>query len=269
MSSLLKDAKDFYSMFYKANIWDEIAATKILINLNEYEDRLSIVLQIYKIVLESSKSSDSIKRYVTTDLSINEVAEVLGKNTNNIKSELYYFNSTVGRSLMVGDYSILRIVITRGDIDDYLWKEIYERIEKCNIVYGNRLFAEKKIFTNKNLLIHIPKVKGVKKYVTDDEFNHFMRLIEPYFISVRKKKQRLINESNIVDYFNYIMNPAITLAGADLTRRNKVLSLMGLDTKKVFNNEFNIIKSADNKVTTNDNVVKNENIGYIAKRVQY
>ena len=38
MSSLLKDAKDFYSMFYKANIWDEIAATKILINLNEYED---------------------------------------------------------------------------------------------------------------------------------------------------------------------------------------------------------------------------------------
>lgn len=240
MSSLLKDAKTYYPLFFTNNEWSEALTRDNFQNKwksrEDYDRRTGIIKEIYQIILNSSKTTPLIKKWIETPLSIQSVAELSGVNINTVKSNLYYFNMIIGRQLEYKGENLLKLCVTREEITQSEWQEIAGIRNSFLIKMGDKVYKNEKIFTSKNLLINIPKSGKPYAYedISEEEFNAFIKLIAPYFTSVRSKNQKLINESRVTGtgYFQYLLTPHVTLREKDIKRREMILKLLDPATKK-------------------------------------
>lgn len=226
MSSLLKDAKEFYSELYERGQWKvDLNEQVVGANANLIR-RLGIIRKIYEIILSSKKSTTGIVKWVTSSLSINAVAELLDENPSNLKSELWYFNQTIGSKLEVNGISILRKCIIQKNMSDQELMEMEEIV--ADFISNNelKLFYRKRLLDNKNLLVNIPAKSELHRNISDTEFDSLLEVIKPYFISQRKLNQQFINNSSATGYMNYIMTEGAELNELDKIRKNKVLALL-------------------------------------------
>lgn len=239
MGSLLKDAKNYYTLFFQNGQWDESKTQNNFYDKwSDYDKRAKLIKEIYDIILDSPKNSETIKKWVSTGLSIQSIAEVSGINTNTIKSTLYYFNITIGSLLDYNGENLLKLCITRKDITSFDWQAIGDIMDRFFINMGEKIYSGEKIFSSRNLLVNIPRKGELHRNITEEEFEAFLKLIAPYFTTVRSKNQRLINESRVTGYFHYLFTPHASLQERDIMRREKILKLLDKDTKKLLKEKF-------------------------------
>lgn len=236
MSKILSDAKKLYPLFFKEGQWDDAMAAALLEGKKDIEKRKAVVHSIYKMILDKDESAlnKHVQKWIRTGLSLADVAGVDGINVNTLKSSINYFNKTIGKDLSIYKGNILKVCVVDNDLVSNDWLEIEGCLEFVAIKYGKRIYKKEKVISNKNLLVNISK-KELCREISDEEFNVFMRLIEPYFINQRKLAQEKINNSvEAVGYFNYITTPGIVLSEKDMRRRKRILDLLDEETVKEF-----------------------------------
>lgn len=226
MSSLLMSAKKLYPLFFKNGQWYRDYIGEVLGDKNNIEQREEYIKKIYEIVLNSSKSNDVIRKWITTPLSIQDVARVMKYSESAVKSRLYYFNNTVGAALTVKGEDVLKNCVLNENPDwellDHILDEFYSNI-------GRRLTIGTALIQKKDMLIHIPRRAPVHKDVSDKEFNNYLKLLADYFMASRKKRQQQIDKSLLNGYFWYLVSGDSNLSAEEIDRRNKILKLAGKD----------------------------------------
>lgn len=236
MSKILSDAKKLYPIFFRDDQWNDEMAATVLESKKDVEKRKKVIRAIYDIILDKEENvlNKHVQKWIRTGLSLADVANLDGINVNTLKSSINYFNKTIGNDLTIYNGNVLKVCVVENDLVSNDWDEIEGCLEFIAIKYGKRIYKKEKVISNKNMLVNIPK-KELCRQISDEEFNVFMRLIEPYFVSQRKIAQEKINNSvDAVGYFNYITMPGIVLSEKDLRRRKVILDLLDEDTVKEF-----------------------------------
>jgi hypothetical protein len=231
MSTILSDAKNFYNDFYDRGTWNDEMAKKTLYGKKDINKRKECLREIYKIIMDNPDVSDGIKYWVKTNHSIQETANLMFITLSKLKSQIYYFNSTIGNDLTYDEKNIIIYCLYTENINDNAWKEINKKIETVKIKNCKKMYKKESLLNNKNILVNIPR-KEYSNHVSDEKFSSFLNLIRPYFVNERKIVQQRINESylNEAGYLNYLMTPGVSLSQTDKERLAKIKKLLDEDT---------------------------------------
>lgn len=233
MSTILNDAKTYYSDFFERDTWCEELADKTLDGLKDKNKRKECIRETYNLILEAPDISEAVKLWVKRGYSFQDTAIRCGISNDKIKNQSYYINKTLGKNLTFEKDNILSLCLKHVEITKNEWEEINKILQA--VITKRRSKAENigRLLDNRSLLINIPR-KEYKTEIDETEFNLFLRLIQPYFINERKKTQQEINEKYLdaAGYLNYIMTPGIELSSNDKRRLEKVKSLLDSRTLK-------------------------------------
>lgn len=260
MSTFLNDAKTFYHDFFDRGTWSDIFASEILYGKEDINKRKECIKEIYKIIMDNEAVSDAVKDWVKTNHSIQDTAKIKGVSVSMVKNQIYYINTTIGGDLTYRESNILMLCLLTEKISEYDWKEINKIIQAVKIKRCKSMYNKESILNSRNLLVNIPR-KEYNTAITDNQFNDFLRLITPYFITERKRIQLRINTEFLDEagYINYIMTPGITLSELDKQRLKKIKSLLDEETLNTYK-QLHKAKLLD--ITGVEEEMKNEEADY-------
>lgn len=233
MATILGDAKIFYPEFFKDDAWNDKMADNILNGKSDLKNRKIVIKFTYKVILENSKLNDIVKNWIRTTLSLEKVAELNGIPLTKIRNMQNYAARTLGEDLSYNGDNFIHLMLYRDDISKEDWKEIDTILKQVRMKRGKEIYGRKPLIQNKDLLVNIPAKEFNSNSGSDAEWNHFMQLITPYFISERKKAQKLINTeySDQAAYLNYLITPGIKMTDVDKKRYKEIKDLLGDDNE--------------------------------------
>lgn len=229
MSTILGDAKVFYPEFYKNDTWNEEMANNILNGKSDLKNRKIVIKFTYRVILENNRLNDIIKQWVKSSLSLEKIAELRGITLTKIRNMQNYAARTLGEDLSYEGINFIHLMLYKDDISKEDWKEIDAQIKLVKMKRGKEIGTRRPLLQNKDLLVNIPAREFECTLDNDAEWNHFMQLLKPYFISERKKVQKLINTkyAKQAAYLNYLITPGIKMTDADKRRYQEIKSLLG------------------------------------------
>lgn len=234
METLLYTAKRFYHDFYKNEAWDMISARQLLEGKDYIDTRIYIVKMIYELILDNENIDEQVKKWVITNKSLKELAELGNSNIAKLRNQQNYTAKTLGTDLCIGEENLLHYVIYRQDISDETWEEIDSKIKMTRIKIVHKS-DRSNLIQNKDILLNIPKKHFAIELDSNAKWNHFLMKIKPYLVSERRKVQEEINTeyADAVAYFNYIITPGVSLTDIDKQRYNELKELLGEDNSTI------------------------------------
>ena len=240
MATILGDAKVFYPEFFKNDAWNEELANNILNGKSDIKNRKIVIKFTYRVILENNKLNDIIKQWIRSSLSLEKIAGLKGISLIKIRNMQNYAARTLGEDLSYDGINFIHLMLNKDDISKEDWEEIDTQIKLVKMKRGKEISNRKPLFQNKDLLVNIPAREFACTLDSEAEWNHFMQLLRPYFISERKKTQKLINTeySKQAAYLNYLITPGIKMTDDDKRRYQEIKNLLGEDNE--------IIQTVDN-----------------------
>ena len=229
MSSLLFDAKGYYSLFYPEGRWDPSTALLHMKDFSHVELRCKIIQAVYNEIfsMNSDRNMEVIKEWIRSGDSLNVISQKYQCNVNTIKSSIKYYNDHVGSCLYIGNKSIFHILMNTQTLTSDLGKDISSRINE--FVAKSRSKRENitgtSYLNSSNLMISIPRGKMCRE-IQEEEFRWLYKIIYPYSVEIRKRVQQEISQSKTAGYLNYLLVPGQELSEIDQNRREKILSLL-------------------------------------------
>ena len=238
--SILYEAQSYYNKFFKDEAWDENGANHILKGKSDLKNRKIVVKFCYKMIFDNRKLNDAVKDWVKTGLSLEQVANLHGISIYQMKNMQNYAARTYKKDLSLGDEDYIHLMVYKEEISKEEWKQIDTQIKQVRLKRGKEIGERKPLIQNKDILINIPARQFKESLENQAEWNAFIQLIKPYFISERKRVQELVNTeyADQAAYLNYIITPGVKLTEDDKKRYKELKKLLGEDNE--------IIKSADN-----------------------
>lgn len=233
MATILGDAKSFYPEFFKDDAWNEELANNILNDKSDLKNRKIVIKFTYRVILDNNRLNDAIKQWIKSSLSLEKVAELRGITLIKIRNMQNYAARTLGEDLSYNGTNFIHLMLYKDDISKEDWKEIDAQIKLVKMKRGKEIGTRKPLLQNKDLLVNIPAREFTCALDNDAEWNHFMQLLKPYFISERKKAQKLINTeySRQAAYLNYLITPGIKMTDVDKRRYQEIKNLLGEDNE--------------------------------------
>lgn len=218
--SVLKQAKDYYDLFFVNGKFDKEKASITLGKFNDTDRRVEIIERVYKSILDASYISDITKIWISNSGSIETAVELykIKKKDNELtidsgKSKVNYDIIKVKGCMYIpyGDSfrSIFDMLLNFDNITDEEWGSFEDKIKE--FILGS---ATRELKTS-DMLISINK-KLINDHCDNDKFKEFLKLISPYSRSVKNKIQSLINEcEEECGYFNFLFGDTSELNEED------------------------------------------------------
>lgn len=233
MATILGDAKNFYPEFFKDDTWNEKMANNILNGKSDLKNRKIVIKFTYRVILDNNRLNDVIKQWIKNSLSLEAVAKINGITLIKIRNMQNYAARTLGEDLSYKGINFIHLMLYRDDISKEDWKEIDTQIKLVKMKRGKEIGTRKPLLQNKDLLVNIPAREFACTLDNEAKWNHFMQLLRPYFISERKKAQKMINTeySEQAAYLNYLITPGIKMTDDDKRRYQEIKSLLGEDNE--------------------------------------
>lgn len=234
METLLCTAKRFYHDFYKNEAWDMKSARQLLEGKDYIDTRIYIIKMIYELILDNDNIDEQVKKWVITNKSLKELAELGNSNIARLRNQQNYTAKTLGEDLSIGEENLLHYIIYRQDISDETWEEIDGKIKMMRVKIVHKS-DRSTLIQNKDILLNIPKKQFATELDNNAKWNHFIMKIKPYLVSERRKVQEEINTefADAVAYFNYIITPGVNLTDIDKQRYNELKALLGEDNSTI------------------------------------
>lgn len=216
--------------------------------------KVSILICLFVLsVLTSCNSVEQLKIFKEDNQGVESITE---QHSQAFEQYGFYFNSLQSEQQKEIYEQIYNSLIN---------KETEINIENINadtfkFLYMSVSLDKESILNSRNLLVNIPR-KEYNTAITDNQFNDFLRLITPYFITERKRIQLRINTEFLDEagYINYIMTPGITLSELDKQRLKKIKSLLDEETLNTYK-QLHKAKLLD--ITGVEEEMKNEEADY-------
>lgn len=218
--SVLKQAKDYYDLFFVNGKFDKEKASQTLGKFNDTDRRVEIIERVYKSILDASYISDITKVWISNSGSIETAVELYKTKKKDSeltidsgKSKVNYDIIKVKGCMYVpyGDSfrSIFDMLLNFDDITDEEWNSFEDKIKE--FILGS---ATRELKTS-DMLISINK-KLINDHCDSDKFKEFLKLISPYSRSVKNKIQSLVNEcEEECGYFNFLFGDTSELNEED------------------------------------------------------
>lgn len=218
--SVLKQAKDYYDLFFINGKFDKEKANQTLGKFNDTDRRVEIIERVYKSILDASYISDITKVWISNSGSIETAVELYKTKKKDSeltidsgKSKVNYDIIKVKGCMYVpyGDSfrSIFDMLLNFDDITDEEWNSFEDKIKE--FILGS---ATRELKTS-DMLISINK-KLINDHCDSDKFKEFLKLISPYSRSVKNKIQSLVNEcEEECGYFNFLFGDTSELNEED------------------------------------------------------
>lgn len=236
MATILNEAKKLYPMFFENGHWDEGKANELLGGKKDIEKRKETIHSVYKILLEKKEGALNkyVQKWITQGSSLGDIAKFSGQNVNNLKTNVNYFDRTIGDTLRYDGKSVMYHCACDEVVE---WNKVEECFEALAVKYGHRVYKKDKAIGKNSLLVNIPSGE-YSKSVNDADFKKFIDLVAPYFVNQRKLNQEKINSmAEMAGYFNYLMTPGLVFSEKDKSWQKKILSLLSEEEVKEFRAE--------------------------------
>lgn len=209
------------------------------------EERARLLKSTYELVLNAKFMNSFTKEYLTHsnrnyDDIVNEYNEINDSNLdlNSGRSRITFCQRRIADIFKCIRYDnkdlnfltwLMYGKAHMGIEDSEEKKELRDKFIKqymlFNDLYGSVIEIEKK-----DMLIKLPTCKKVSS-LSEDKFNDFMEVIEPYSRFRLSVVQKAINEmTEEVGYLRYLMSRTSKLSEEDIERRNTILRWLGKDT---------------------------------------
>lgn len=217
----LSDVKKLYGELFELHQFSDVQAEMMLHGKNDISQRSSYIKGIYDCMLGTGDAI--INTWLTSNLSLSDIASIKGQNTNTLKSRKYYLDKMLAEHANYKDSNILFYVVTAEFITEEEWRELNRRLASLS----HKLYPNKNI--RKQLLINIP-TNEMETQLTEKEYKDFINILRPYVISSRRKAQQQINKMrNAAGYFNYLITNTYSLSDIDIQRKADLLLLFNGD----------------------------------------
>lgn len=212
----LSDIKKYYGEIFELHQFSNAQVEILLHGKSDISKRISYIKEIYDCMLGSS--DEIIRAWLTSSLSLSDVAAIKGENTSAVKSRKYYLDKTLAEWSQYKDGNILRYIIITKAISEDDWTELHRRIAAIR----SKLYPC--IIDRKQILINIPA--GEVNTVAPSDFDKFLKIVEAYSVEHRKKMQQQINQmKEAVGYFNYLNTAGSTLSREDIVYRERIMNI--------------------------------------------
>lgn len=239
------------------------------------EQRLFLLESVYKMILNSNSINSFTKYYITDGTKTYE--ETVNKYNKNHADDVVNLSSgknriTDGQSKIKNCFPVIKY--NKVELNFITWllydaahmgldsdtekqelrAEFMRQYNSFRDKYGEPIQVSKR-----DVVINIPtydKVSGL----TDEEFNQFMELIQPYSRYVIQQTQDKIDSMvNAVGYFRYLMSKTSQLSELDIERKNKVLAWLGKGITEYENTVMDSSTTAADKIdnSNSDNTADN------------
>lgn len=259
MSTIVTVISNWYYDLYRSGEFNMDEARRILGKYDDVDRRVNYIKSVYDTVLGSSMINETTKLYIKSRKSYIEVARyynslheqdilrtkeaesrgerincpVHAKTEALVKADICYTNKKLKNVLGcdIPDYSMkdyFSIVMWKSEMEDYLWLKADEALEVLKAMCNGSLLSKEAFWLN------IP-VREFHRDLSEDEFNHLVDLIKPYFTVQKSLAQKELNDlKRESGYLNYILRADMELNEVDAARRDFILELAeGRQTKDV------------------------------------
>lgn len=212
----LSDVKKLYGELFELHQFSDVQAEMMLHGKNDISQRSSYIKGIYDCMLGTGDAI--INTWLTSNLSLSDIASIKGQNTNTLKSRKYYLDKMLAEHANYKDSNILFYVVTAEDISEAEWKELWKRLAYIK----HKLYPD--IIDRKQFLINIPA--GEMDTEPPANFDKFIKVLEIYSVEHRKQVQKQVNEmKEAVGYFNYLNTYAASLSAEDIMYKEKIVNI--------------------------------------------
>lgn len=214
----LSDIKLFYSELFEMHQFSDIQADLLLHGKTDVSQRSLYIKEVYSCILYTG--DEVINTWLTSNLSLSDVACIKGENTHTLKSRKYYLDKMIAEHSNYKDSNILFYVVTAEDISEGEWEELWKRLASIR----HKLYPD--IIDRKQFFINIPA--GEMSTVAPDNFDRFIKMLEIYSVEHRKQVQKQVNEMKAAaGYFNFLNTSTANLDEVDIMYKEKIMNIFG------------------------------------------
>lgn len=235
MSTILYTAKQFYSDFFKGDAWNEKGAHELLNGKSYLDTRIFIIKFAYEAILDNPKIGEEIKKWVKTNKSLKELADLDGISKTRIRNQQSYAARTLDERLSINGDNLLHFIICKENISDEEWEEIDAKMKQVRMSQMTYKGERKPLIQNRDILLNLSNKRFSDELPDMDKWNRFIQTISPYLIKNRQKVQQRINNefADEVAYFNYLITPGNDLTLEDNRRLRTLAIALGDDDKTI------------------------------------
>lgn len=251
MGTIVSSLSNWYFDFYREGKFSVDAANKIMGKYNDVDRRVTYIKTVYETVLGSSIINETSKILIKSRKTYVEVARyynnlheqeimktkeaeakdekincrVHAKTEALVKADVCYTNKKLKNALgcdivQCSKYDFFNVVMWKPDIDEALWLKADGALELLKAMCNGSLLSKEAFWLN------IP-VREFNRELSEQEFNHLVDLIKPYFTAQKALAQFKLNElKREAGYLNYILRADMELNEVDSGRRDLILSLV-------------------------------------------
>ena len=213
----LSDVKKLYGELFELHQFSDVQAEMQLHGKSDISRRSSYIKGIYDCMLGTGDAI--INTWLTSNLSLSDIASIKGQNTNTLKSRKYYLDKMLDEHANYKDSNILFYAVTAEDISEAEWKELWKRLAYIK----HKLYPD--IIDRKQFLINIPA--GEMDTEPPANFDKFIKVLEIYSVEHRKQVQKQVNEmKEAVGYFNYLNTYAASLSAEDTIYKERIMKIV-------------------------------------------
>ena len=257
MSTVVNSMSNMYYDFYVGDEFSMDGANRILGKYDDVDRRVSYIKAVYetvlgssiinetsKILIKSRKTYAEVARYYNClheqEIKRTKEAETRGeriscpvhrKTEALVKADVCYTNKRLKNVLgcnipQCPKQDFFSVMLWVADIDDSLWERAEDGLKKLKALCNGSLLPKEAFWLN------IP-VREFHTELTEQEFNHLVDLVKPYFTAQKALAQQELNGlTREAGYLNYILRADMELNELDSSRRDYLLALTEGSTVK-------------------------------------